>query len=85
LEGDQYQGDYHLASSEDGCCVLSPQGDFLMTSPDETVAYKSPPFVMSPDFQTTNNGIFGGPSNQQSTGKHVILFFTDFSFGWWNV
>lgn len=44
-----------------------------MTSPDETIALKSPPFVMSPGFQTANNDLFGGLSGQQSnTGKRVV-------------
>ncbi|XP_021913018.1 uncharacterized protein LOC110826575 isoform X1 [Zootermopsis nevadensis] len=74
-EGDQYQDDCHFtASSEDVCCVLSPQGDFLMTSPDETIALKSPPFVMSPGFQTANNDLFGGLSGQQSNTGFTFSF-----------
>jgi hypothetical protein len=71
----QCQEDYHfIASPEDRCSPLSPQADFLMTSPDETLALKSPPFIISPTTHTTNNDLFGAPSNQQSkTGKHIIL------------
>jgi hypothetical protein len=48
-----------------------------MTSPDETVASKSPPFA--PTFETTNNVLFGAPSNQQSnTGKHIIFLYSGF-------
>jgi len=68
------QEGYHFSTSPEGrCSPLSPQGDYLMTSPDETLALKSPPFVISPTIPTTNNDLFGGPSNQQSkSGKHII-------------
>lgn len=71
----QCQEGYHFSTSpEDRCSPLSTQADFLMTSPDETLALKSPPFVISPTIHTTNNDLFGAPSNQQSkTGKHIIL------------
>jgi hypothetical protein len=73
----QCQEDYHfIASPEVRCSPLSPKGDFLMTSQDETPALKSPPFVISPTIHTTNNDLFGASSNQQSkTGKYITLLY----------
>jgi len=70
----QCQEGYHFSTSPEGrCSPLSPQADYLMTSPDETLALKSPPFVISPPIHTTSNDLFGAPSNHQSkTGMHII-------------
>jgi hypothetical protein len=77
----QHQDHYpFIASPEDECCALSPHGDFLMASPDESVnpeSPESPPFVMPSNFQTTNQVLFGARSNQQSnTGRPIILLYS---------
>lgn len=47
-----------------------------MTSPEEAVSPKSPPFVISSSFQTANDVLFGGRSNQPSnTGKPIIFLY----------
>jgi hypothetical protein len=76
-EAGQCHEDYHFISSpEDRCSPLSPQADFLITNPDETLSLKSPPFVLSPAIHTKNSDLFGAPTNQQSkTGKHIILLY----------
>jgi hypothetical protein len=71
----QCQEGYHFSTSPEGrCSPLSPQGDYLMTSPDGTLALKSPPFVISPTIPTTNNDLFGAPSNQQSKTGFTFNF-----------